>query len=218
MPSMTLVEFSRVALPAFAVVALLVDLVIPALRLRRRTGIWPFVAHGAAHPLQRWTAGWLFVLLAALVAWIALYSWWGPERLGVWSAPPALTWAGWLLAVAGLGLTSLGQRHLGESWRIGIDDRPTDLVTTGVYRVVRNPIFSGMLVIIAGLALVMPCPWTIMCCLACVALFGVQVRAEEEHLLKRHGDRYRAYASSVGRFVPGIGRLRVSLSSSSQGA
>ena len=36
----------------------------------------------------------------------------------------------------------------------------------------------------------------------------LQVRSvEEPYLLRTHGDAYRAYASRVGRFVPGIGRL-----------
>jgi protein-S-isoprenylcysteine O-methyltransferase Ste14 len=203
----SIVAINRVALPVLAVTALVAVGAIPAVRVWRRTGVWPVTIHRAAHPLQRWTAGWLVLLLAAFTAWIALYSWRGPAWLGVWAAPAPLLAAGWLVALGGLALTSLGQRHLGESWRIGIDDRPTALVTGGVYRVIRNPIFAGAIVMLAGVALVVPCPWTLMGCLACVALFGVQARAEEQHLLRCHGDRYRTYASSVGRFLPGLGRL-----------
>ena len=32
-------------------------------------------------------------------------------------------------------------------------------------------------------------------------------RVEEPYLLRTHGDAYRTYAASAGRFVPGIGRL-----------
>ena len=35
-----------------------------------------------------------------------------------------------------------------------------------------------------------------------------QTFAEENHLLRAYGDAYRHYAGGVGRFLPGIGRLR----------
>ena len=205
---MTLLTFNRVALPLFAIVALLVLGLLPAYRMWRRTGVWPVVVHRPAHALQRWTAGWLFALLAALAVWIVLYSWQGPEWLDVWNASWWLIGAGWLLTLLGLGLTLLGQLGLGESWRVGIDDRPTELVTGGIYHVIRNPIFAGAIVMIGGLALVTPSPWTIMGWVAVLALFGVQTRTEEQHLLRTHGEGYRAYAASVGRFLPRVGRLR----------
>ena len=61
---------------------------------------------------------------------------------------------------------------------------------------------------IAGLVLVSPSAWTVMGWAAVVALLGVQTRAEEQRLLNQHGDEYRAYAASVGRFIPLVGRLR----------
>ena len=156
----------------------------------------------------RRSRGWLAGLLLAFAAWMVLYSLWGGDPLGVWPTPDWLSWLGWSLAGCGLTLTVVGQAHLGRSWRIGIDDRPTDLVTGGIYRLIRNPIFAGMLLMVGGNVLVTPSPWTIMAWLAVAALIGVQTRAEEDHLDRRHGERYRAYAAAVGRFVPGLGRLR----------
>jgi protein-S-isoprenylcysteine O-methyltransferase Ste14 len=95
---------------------------------------------------------------------------------------------------------------MGASWRIGIDRRPTALVATGLYRLVRNPIYAGVLATVAGLALVTPCPWTLCLLLDTALLVTIQARLEEVHLLAQHGDAYRAYAAQVGRFVPGIGR------------
>jgi protein-S-isoprenylcysteine O-methyltransferase Ste14 len=41
-----------------------------------------------------------------------------------------------------------------------------------------------------------------------VLALELQVRAvEEPYLVRTHGNEYRAYASRVGRFVPGIGRF-----------
>jgi hypothetical protein len=45
-------------------------------------------------------------------------------------------------------------------------------------------------------------------CAGAVVLVSLQVRLEERHLIALHGGAYLEYASSVGRFVPWLGRLR----------
>ena len=120
--------------------------------------------------------------------------------------------------VAGLGLYGIGlvicigaQLAMGASWRIGVDESErTDLVTDGPFAIVRNPIYSGMIPLVAGLTLLVPNPVAIAAFAALVAALEIQVRlVEEPHLLRAHGPAYREYASQVGRFVPGLGRLRV---------
>jgi protein-S-isoprenylcysteine O-methyltransferase Ste14 len=42
-----------------------------------------------------------------------------------------------------------------------------------------------------------------------IATIELQVRhVEEPYLLRTHGDDYRTYAASVGRFIPGVGLIR----------
>lgn len=122
------------------------------------------------------------------------------------------TWlhvAGIAVTVTGIVLTVGTQRSMGESWRIGVDPHEhTTLVTGGAFRLARNPIFTAMLITACGLAMTIPNPVSIVGLAALVAAIEVQVRlVEEPYLLHTHGDRYRAYARSVGRFTPGIGRL-----------
>ncbi len=71
----------------------------------------------------------------------------------------------------------------------------------------RNPIFTGLMLTLAGAALISPSAWTVMGLLVAVILIMLQARLEEVHLLDLHGAGYARYASRVGRFVPGIGRL-----------
>jgi protein-S-isoprenylcysteine O-methyltransferase Ste14 len=110
---------------------------------------------------------------------------------------------------AGIGLMVLSQLHLGASWRIGIDERAAPgLVTAGLYRYSRNPIYVALVVFVAGYTLLLPTPLSL--ALLAGALIGVwqQVRAEEAYLLGTYGECYREYARRVGRFLPGIGKLR----------
>jgi protein-S-isoprenylcysteine O-methyltransferase Ste14 len=116
---------------------------------------------------------------------------------------------GIVLATAG-GLAVFGaQLGMGESWRIGVSqEERTDLVTGGWFSLVRNPIYSAMVVGWTGFALLVP-TWLGFTAVVAIALgLELQVRAvEEPYLLRTHGDAYRAYAARVGRFVPRIGRL-----------
>jgi protein-S-isoprenylcysteine O-methyltransferase Ste14 len=106
-------------------------------------------------------------------------------------------------------LALAAQLSLGASWRIGIDEAErTDLVTTGAFGVMRNPIFAAVIVTFLGMALMVPNLVAITGVVMTVIGIQVQVRlAEEPYLRRLHGTAYTAYASRVGRFLPGIGRL-----------
>jgi protein-S-isoprenylcysteine O-methyltransferase Ste14 len=85
----------------------------------------------------------------------------------------------------------------------------TELVTGGLFRYVRNPIFAGMLAFWAGVALATPNLLCLVAPLFALAGMEIQVRFVEEPYLRRvHGDAYLKYASMAGRFIPGLGKLR----------
>jgi protein-S-isoprenylcysteine O-methyltransferase Ste14 len=120
-----------------------------------------------------------------------------------------------LLHIPGIALAALGglsvfaaQLGMGASWRIGVsEDQGTDLVTGGWFSICRNPIYAAMIVGWTGFALMVP-TWLAFAGVVAVALgLELLVRVvEEPYLIRTHGDAYRAYASRVGRFVPGVGR------------
>jgi protein-S-isoprenylcysteine O-methyltransferase Ste14 len=146
-------------------------------------------------------------LQLAVLALAVAYAAGGPGAVGAWPAPAGLVWLGIGLGVAGLSLVARAQRQMGASFRIGIDAQPTPLVDSGVFRWVRNPIFVGLLVMLVGVALIVPGPWSLGLWLAALGAISWHVRLEERHLLAMHGDAYRRYAARTGRFVPGLGRL-----------
>ena len=113
-----------------------------------------------------------------------------------------------LAAVGGLAVFA-AQLGMGESWRVGVsDEERTDLVTGGWFSLVRNPIYSAMILGWFGLALMVP-TWLGIAAVAAVAVgLELQVRyVEEPYLVRTHGAEYRDYAGQVGRFLPGIGRF-----------
>jgi protein-S-isoprenylcysteine O-methyltransferase Ste14 len=84
-------------------------------------------------------------------------------------------------------------------------------VTGGWFSIIRNPIYTSMAVGWTGFALMVP-TWLGLAAVVVIAVgLELQVRAvEEPYLLRTHGSEYGRYAARVGRFVPGVGRLRQS--------
>lgn len=106
-----------------------------------------------------------------------------------------------LLAFA-LIWTIIAQNDMHTSWRIGIDAATkTELITNGLFKISRNPIFLGMTLSLLGLFLVTPDAFTAIFLLVGYLLIQVQIRLEEEYLTQIHGQDYLDYKQKVRRFI-----------------
>ena len=175
----------------------------------RRTGSTGFHGLGGRPGSAEWVAGvgfTLALLLGAAAPVLALLDLVVPIAA---LDTTALHAAGLVLAVAGIGATFYAQVAMGASWRIGVDEgERTELVTSGPFALVRNPIFAAMLPTALGLTLLVPSSVALAGLAGLVVALELQVRVvEEPYLLKVHGGTYANYAAQVGRFVPGVGRL-----------
>jgi protein-S-isoprenylcysteine O-methyltransferase Ste14 len=173
----------------------------------KRTGDTGFRGISGRFGSVEWWAGILFgvALLGRLAAPIGELG--GLERI---FQSAALGGVGVVVAVAGVTLTLVAQLDMGASWRIGVDEQEsTDLVVAGLFRLVRNPIFTAMSVTALGLTLMVPnVVWVVSFAALLVAL-ELHVRVvEETYLRSAHGSNYVEYGARVGRFVPGVGRLQ----------
>jgi protein-S-isoprenylcysteine O-methyltransferase Ste14 len=174
----------------------------------RRTGDTGWRGISGRFGSTEWWAGVLFT--AALVAGVL-----GPVTALLSLDPVAaldsspVQLVGAALALAGIAATFATQLAMGTSWRIGVDEtETTDLVTSGPFALVRNPIFTAMATTGLGLALTVPNLVALLGLVLLLVALQLQVRVvEEPHLLRTHGTTYASYAASVGRFIPGLGHL-----------
>ncbi|HYH58154.1 MAG TPA: DUF4396 domain-containing protein [Thermoleophilaceae bacterium] len=180
----------------------------------RRTGESGFKGVSGRPGSLEWIAGVLFVVAIAIGVAAPIL-----DVTDVLEPLDALDSAGLratgiAIFVAGLVATLYAQIAMGESWRIGVDEEErTDLVTTGPFARVRNPIFAAMLPTSLGLTLLVPNAVALAGLAALWIALEIQVRlVEEPYLLRTHGEAYGQYAARVGRFVPGLGRLQHDLS------
>jgi protein-S-isoprenylcysteine O-methyltransferase Ste14 len=201
-------ELTAVAAGLLYLVAVVLLLAVRTWQQYRSTGSTGFNGfRGAAQdPAARVAGiGFAMAVLTGLVApWLAAVG-----VVPVWGLPIAVTAVGAVVAAGGLLLGMTAQRAMGRSWRIGVDvAESTDLVTHGPFRLVRNPIFTALMMIQVGTA-IMALSWlSLVGAVLMIAACQLQTRwVEEPYLRRRHPTTYPDYAATAGRFVPGLGRL-----------
>ena len=123
---------------------------------------------------------------------------------------PIQGWLGLFFATAALVIFQLTHKALGRNWSISLDVREDhQLVTDGIYRRVRHPMYSAFW--LWGLAQALLLPNWIAGFAGLVGfgtLFFGRVAREERMMLETFGDSYRAYMARTGRVFPLIFQSR----------
>ena len=110
--------------------------------------------------------------------------------------------AGAVFVALGEAIRLWGVRHIGTISRTR-SDRLGPLVTSGPFALVRNPLYLGNVALWVGFAISARLPWLAPVFIAVLAFeYHAIVRWEERLLEERLGERYRAYAAQVPRWVP----------------
>jgi len=135
----------------------------------------------------------------------------------VWVASPAFGFAeyplrlgplagGVLCFAVGLWLFDRSHADLGGNWSITLQVRENHhLITDGVYRRIRHPMYSSLFLYSVAQMLALPNWFAGPSYLVTFGiLFALRVRAEERMMLEQFGDAYAAYMAKTKRLVPGI--------------
>ena len=142
----------------------------------------------------------IFVAQAAALAGLL----W-PGR-GRWELPRPVAVAAFTASLAGAAVAVLGARPHGARLTPRVAPPPdATMFDDGLYRMSRHPIYAGLLVAGAGLAVLRRRPEPLLAHAALVVVLTVKTRREEVHLLERFGPAYAEYRARTPRFV---GRVR----------
>ncbi|MGY3133309.1 protein-S-isoprenylcysteine O-methyltransferase Ste14 [Bradyrhizobium sp. USDA 4501] len=117
---------------------------------------------------------------------------------------PAQAWLGVFVAVAALVMFRLTHRALGRNWSLSLDVRENHrLITDGIYRTVRHPMYTAFWLWAAAQALLLP-NWVagFAGLIGFGTLFFGRVAREEQMMLEAFGDEYREYMARTGRLLP----------------
>ena len=135
----------------------------------------------------------------------------------IWVVSSAFSFAEYTLRrgplVAGLTCLAIGlwlfyrsHADLGTNWSVTLELRQDHrLVSQGVYRAIRHPMYSALILYSVGQALVIP-NWVagFSNVIALAVLLALRLRREEKMMAEQFGDEYAAYSARTKRFIPSV--------------
>ena len=115
-----------------------------------------------------------------------------------------------ILSLCGLALSIysivymriVGKGNPFDAYGHEVAPRTKHLMTSGPYRLCRNPMLVGIYIFDAGVLVWLWSVWPILIFLIEVILLTIQVRSEEERLARDFGQEYLDYKKRVGRYFP----------------
>lgn len=124
-----------------------------------------------------------------------------------WLVSGGLRFGGLALIVGGLCLAGIASGKLGAALTATpVPNGRGSLRTDGLYRLVRHPIYSGVLLIVIGLVL-RSGRWLVAAVgVATISFFHTKAKWEEQKL-REHFPEYDAYARITPRFLPRLGKV-----------
>jgi protein-S-isoprenylcysteine O-methyltransferase Ste14 len=170
----------------------------------------PYGQRSRTVPITKDRKGTLEIVLLT-IAWIAFFL---PL---VWIVTPLFAFAdyplrpipfilGTICLVLGLWLFHRSHVDLGTNWSITLQLRENHtLVTGGIYRWVRHPMYLALLIYAVGQALILP-NWFVgpSYGIAMLLLFALRVGPEEQMMREEFGKDYESYSAATRCLVPGI--------------
>ena len=154
-----------------------------------------------------WIEAWHIGRRIPLLVWLPLEL----SRMGLGSfsaAAPAVIAAGALLAGAGAALRVWGAAYLGAGTVKHGEMKAGAVLADGPFRYVRNPLYIGLWLVFAALALLMPATGALFVMAAAAVFMFRLILGEEAFLSGQLGQPYQDYLRAVPRLIP---RLRTAL-------
>lgn len=114
--------------------------------------------------------------------------------------PEALRIAGIIIGIVAVLFFAAATITMKTSWRVGIPEEKTALVTAGIYQWSRNPAFVGFDLLYVGICLMFFNIPLVLVSVWAVIMLHLQILQEEEHMEKMFGSEYVEYKKHTGRY------------------
>ncbi|HEX4104487.1 MAG TPA: isoprenylcysteine carboxylmethyltransferase family protein [Candidatus Paceibacterota bacterium] len=119
-------------------------------------------------------------------------------------SPFPLKIVGIIFVVLGISLAIWARVHLGKNWGMPMSLKESpELVTSGPYRTIRNPIYTGVIFAVLGSALVTGFQWFIIF-LVVLVYFIYSTKQEEKIMEREFGEKYLEYKKHTKALIPFI--------------
>jgi protein-S-isoprenylcysteine O-methyltransferase Ste14 len=139
------------------------------------------------------------VLLVLLVLRLGIF-----HKSGGATDNPWREGVGFAIFVMGLALAIWARLYLGRNWGVPMSRRvEPELVTTGPYRRVRHPIYSGIILAMIGTTVAVSLYWLV-AAIVLGAYFAYSASVEERNMEQAFPEAYAKYKRSTKRLIPFI--------------
>jgi protein-S-isoprenylcysteine O-methyltransferase Ste14 len=115
--------------------------------------------------------------------------------------PLWMSWLGALMLCVGTVVLVVSFYQLGASLRYGLPEKDTRLITSGLYRFSRNPLYLGVFIIAFSCIIFFPNIINILIGLHCIAMQWLMILGEEKFLAEKFGPEWVAYKRKVRRLL-----------------
>lgn len=153
--------------------------------------------------VRRFLYYWLPLIVAILL--LGPGSWFGHTflRENFVSHTDTVGLIGLSISIVGAVLAIWSRVLLGRNWSLSVQQKQNhELIIKGPYRLVRHPIYSGLLLLFAGNAIIVGDYRGILAVLIVFASFWWKSRKEEALLIKTFGDQYVSYKRQTKAIIP----------------
>jgi protein-S-isoprenylcysteine O-methyltransferase Ste14 len=158
------------------------------------------MSNSAAH--KSWWQIFEVVFGVPFLAALAL-QWIAPTSFPSGFIPPTRILGGVILIVVGVSLVVLARREFARY------SQPTDpgfattqIISTGVFSISRNPLYLGGVFFLAGISLAFDLPWVLILLIpSIVVCHYILIAPEESYLATKFGESYRLYVATVHRWI-----------------
>lgn len=111
---------------------------------------------------------------------------------------------GTLIVVGSLSFAIWARVNLGKNWAMPMTHKKdAELITTGPYRYVRNPIYTGLIFATLGTTIAVGLPWLIIFLITTISCTYISIR-EENYLQNKFGESYTKYKKTSKMLIPFI--------------
>jgi protein-S-isoprenylcysteine O-methyltransferase Ste14 len=189
--------------------------------------LYVFVAHWITVLWDVWLALWLLAAFAskrtvqrqsqnsrlaqAALMVFGFYLIFGPVRWipgaglkrAIFAADDMTAWIGLALVAAGMLFSFWARAVIGRNWSGTVTLKEDhELVKRGPYRLVRHPIYTGLLAAATGTAVIYLRPLGFVGVLVIAGSFWYKLRTEERFMVQQFGEEYEQYRMQVRALIP----------------
>ena len=164
---------------------------------------WTYGYFGNKRSEYVWRPAWRAAAIVAFIAMVVALLEIPAMGTRVFRPPEPVVWAGLAVCASGIGFAIWARRTLGRNWSGAIAIKEGhELITSGPYRLVRHPIYTGLLVGLAGTVMGSGRVRELLILAAAVLAVWFKLSVEEKLMLRRFPEAYPQYRKRTKVIIP----------------